>query len=253
MTYTLIGRCARTGALGVGIATYSLAVGGLCPVVVSGCGAIASQAFVNPTLKTLGARLLHAGHPASQVLALLRDADPDHAFRQIAVLDRRGDAACHTGQQCRDWAGHVVGPDCIACGIVLRDGNVARAMADAFLAAHETTLGERLLRALEAGRDAGGQMGGSGRLPERSAALLVHEAAEEHALIDLRIDRHGDAVTELRSLYDDFRPYLAFHALRWRNPAEAPPQEKFVASLREPGRQGGTHPSDVSGQSDLHH
>ncbi|HEV7263997.1 MAG TPA: DUF1028 domain-containing protein [Falsiroseomonas sp.] len=232
MTYTLIGRCGRTGALGIGVATYSLVVGGLCPVVISGCGALASQAFVNPTLKTLGARLLRAGHPASQVLALLRDADPHAAFRQVAVLDRRGDGACHTGQHCRDWAGHVAGPDFIACGNVLRDGGVARAMAEAFLATPEAALGERLLRALEAGRDAGGQMGGAGHLPERSASLLVHEAAEEHALLDLRIDRHADAVAELRLLYDDFRPYLAFHALRWRNPAEAPPQERFVASLR---------------------
>lgn len=231
MTYTLIGRCGRTGALGVGVATYSLAVGGLCPVVVSGTGAIASQAFVNPLLKTLGARLLRAGHPAAQVLRMLGDADASFDFRQVAVVDRRGEVACHTGQRCRDWAGHVAGPGFVACGNVLKDGGVAQAMADAFAATPEADLGERLLRALEAGRDAGGQVGGAGHLPERSASLLVHEVAEEHALVDLRVDRHADAVTELRSLHDEFRPYVGFHALRWRNPGDAPPQERFVASL----------------------
>lgn len=55
--------------------------------------------------------------------------------------------------------------------------------------------------------------------------------AEKHALIDLRVDGHGDAVTELRRLYVEFEPYVAFHALRWRTPAEAQPQEGFVAAL----------------------
>lgn len=236
MTYTLLGRCGRTGALGVGIATYSLAVGGLCPVVISGVGALTSQAFVNPTLKSLGARMLRAGHPAPQVLEMLRGADPQFDFRQVAVLDRRGDAACHTGPRCRDWAGHVEGPDFLACGNVLKDRGVAAAMAAAFIADPGADLGERLMRALEAGRDAGGQVGGAGHLPERSAALLVHDAAEEHAVLDLRVDGHGDAVTELRRLHDEFRPYVAFHALRWRNPGDAPPQERFVASLA--GRTG---------------
>ncbi len=232
MTYTLLARCPHSGALGVGIATYSLAVGGLCPVVISGVGAMTSQAFVNPTLKTLGARLLSAGHPAAQVLEMLRGADPHFVFRQVAVLDRRGEVAMHTGARCRAWAGHVAGQGFVACGNVLRDAGVAEAMAAAFAAAPGASLAERLLRGLEAGRDAGGQVGGAGPLPERSAALLVHAPEEEHALIDLRVDSHAKAVEELRRLHDEFAPYVAFHALRWRDPAAAPPQEQFVASLR---------------------
>jgi uncharacterized Ntn-hydrolase superfamily protein len=232
MTYTLLARCPRSGALGIGIATYSLAVGGLCPVVISGVGALASQAFVNPMLKTLGARLLRAGHPAAQVLEMLRGADPQFAFRQVAVLDRRGDVAIHTGERCRAWAGHVAGPGFVAFGNVLRGEGVAQAMAAAFQAAPGAPLAERLLRGLEAGRDAGGQVGGSGPLPERSASLLVHETEEEHALLDLRVDSHATAVQELRRLHDEFAPYIAFHALRWRDPGAAPPQEQFVASLR---------------------
>jgi len=232
MTYTLLARCPRSGALGIGVATYSLAVGGLCPLVVSGVGAVASQAFVNPTLKTLGASLLRAGHPAAQVLEMLRGADPDFDFRQVAVIDRRGDSAVQTGPRCRAWAGHVAGPGFVACGNVLRDAGVARAMAEAFAAAPDAPLAERLLRGLEAGRDAGGQVGGTGPLPERSASLLVHAADEEHALIDLRVDRHATAVQELRSLHDEFAPYVAFHAGRWRNPGAALPQEQFVAMLR---------------------
>jgi uncharacterized Ntn-hydrolase superfamily protein len=67
-------------------------------------------------------------------------------------------------------------------------------------------------------------------LPERSAHLLVHEA-DEHPAIDLRVDSHPDAVTELRCLLDEFRPYIPFYRQRWKDPARAAPQDAFVRSL----------------------
>ena len=86
------------------------------------------------------------------------------------------------------------------------------------------------MRALEAGRTAGGQRGLDGPLPERSASLLVHDG-EEHALLDLRVDSHPDAVVELRRLLDEFEPYLPFYRQRWREPAKAAPQDAFVRNL----------------------
>ena len=130
MTYTL--RCPRTGALGVSIATYSLAVGSKCPAIVSNVGAITTQAFVNPTLKALGLRLLGLGHPSAQVLELLRGADSDFEFRQVALVDRNGRVACHTGSRTRPWAGHQIGDGFAALGNVLKGEAVAWAMAEAF-------------------------------------------------------------------------------------------------------------------------
>lgn len=230
MTYTIVARCARTGALGVGIATYSLAVGAKVPAAVTGVGAVASQAFVNPTFRGLGTRLLALGHPAHQVLQLLMASDPDIEFRQLAVLDRFGGVACHTGNRTRPWTGACGGAGYVAIGNVLKDEGVAAAMASAFEKSAEQQLAERLMRALEAGRDAGGQVGGAGHLPERSASLLVHEA-DEHPQVDLRVDSHPDAVHELRRMLDEFMPYVPFYRLRWREPAKATPQEQFVASL----------------------
>jgi uncharacterized Ntn-hydrolase superfamily protein len=230
MTYTLLGRCERTGALGIAVATYSLAVGASAPQVVRGAGAIASQAFGNPQLRTLGAALLAQGHTAPHALDLLRASDPKIEYRQVALLDRRGDGACHTGAHCRAWAGHRIGPDYVACGNVLAGPQVVAAIADAFLAAADQPLAERLLRGIEAGRDAGGQVGGNGPLTERSASLVVY-AQEEHAANDLRIDMHPHAVDALRALFDTYAPYIPFRKLRWRNPEEAPPQEQFVAGL----------------------
>lgn len=231
MTYTLVARCPRSGALGVGIATYSLAVGAKCPAIATGIGALTTQAFVNPTFKALGLRLLRQGHPAAQVLEQLRGADADFEFRQVAIIDRRGDVACHTGTRTRQWSGHRIGAGFVALGNVLKGEGVVAAMADAYQAAETHAMAERIMRALEAGRVAGGQHGLDGPLPERSASLLVHDG-EEHALLDLRVDSHPDAVVEIRRVLDEFNPYIPFYRERWREPAKAAPQDAFVKGLQ---------------------
>lgn len=231
MTYTVMAKCPRTGAFGIGIATYSLAVGAKCPAIATHIGAITTQAFVNPTFKALGLGLLGLGQPAAQVLQGLEGADPDFAFRQVAIIDRWGGVATHTGAKTRGWSGHRAGEGFIVLGNVLKDENVVAAMAVAMTASATDDLPERLMSALEAGRAAGGQHGLAGPLPERSSSLLVH-GGEEHALIDLRVDSHLDAVVELRRVLDEFRPYAPFYRERWRTPATAEPQDAFVARLQ---------------------
>jgi len=231
MTYTLVARCPRSGAFGIGIATYSLAVGAKCPAIATGTGALTTQAFVNPTFKALGLRLLSQGHPAAQVTEQLRGADPDFDFRQVAIIDRRGDVVCHTGTGTRQWSGHRIGAGFAALGNVLKDEGVVAAMADAYQAGDKHELAERIMRALEAGHVAGGQHGLDGPLPERSASLLVHDG-EEHALLDLRVDSHPEAVVEMRRLLDEFKPYIPFYRERWREPAKAAPQDAFVKGLQ---------------------
>ena len=230
MTYTLIARCPRSGAFGIGIATYSLAVGAKCPAIATGIGALTTQAFVNPTFKALGLRLLGQGHPAAQVLEQLRGADTDFEFRQVAIIDRRGDVVCHTGTRTRQWSGHRIGDGFVALGNVLKGEAVVAAMADAYRANETHDIAERIMRSLEAGRSAGGQRRLDGPLPERSASLLVHDG-EEHALLDLRVDSHPDAVVEMRRVLDEFKPYVPFYRERWREPAKAAPQDAFVKAL----------------------
>lgn len=230
MTYTLIARCSRTGAFGVGIATYSLAVGAKCPAIATGIGALTTQAFVNPTFKALGLRLLGQGYPAVQVLELLRGSDLDFEYRQVAIIDRRGDAVCHSGSKTRPWSGHRIGEGFVALGNVLDGEGVVTSMAEAYRNHDALGLPHRIMRALEAGRSVGGQRGIDGPLPERSASLIVHDG-EEHATLDLRVDSHPDAVVELRRVLDEFEPYIPFYRQRWREPASAAPQDAFVRSL----------------------
>ena len=230
MTYTALGFCEQTGRLGVASTTYSLGVGGLCPFAAPGAGVGASMAFVNPELRVLGAELLAAGHSAAAVVAGMKASDELHEFRQLGVLDGLGRGAAYTGGRTRAWAGHRIGRGSVMLGNVLAGEHVLAAMAEAYEGAGGEPLAERLMRALEAGRDAGGQVGGQGHLPERSASILVHHRAR-YAELDLRIDLHDDAVTALRAAYDAYLPYVAFHHLRHVDPASAPPQEAFVAEL----------------------
>ena len=236
MTYTIIGSYGRTGQLGVGIATYSLAVGALAPAVASNAGALTSQAFVNPELRALGLRLMSDGCPADLVVSTLKAADPQIEFRQIGVVDAYGRGAAFTGSSTRPWTGHKAGPGYVALGNVLAGEVVVDRMAAAFEQAADCSLDERLLRALEAGRDAGGQVGGKGHLPERSASLLVH-GHQPLPILDLRVDLDDDAVTSMRTLHQEFMPYLAFHHLRHISPEKAPPQEVFVAELNAKHRR----------------
>jgi uncharacterized Ntn-hydrolase superfamily protein len=231
-TYTILGRCPRSGRLGVGIATYSLAVGGYCPLVQANVGAVSSQAFADPRLLPVAMRLLETGASALQVIEELATTDAYFEYRQVGVVDRAGGAAAHTGARTRVWAGHIVGEGFVAMGNVLAGEPVVRAIADAYMASAAEDLEERLLRSVEAGQAAGGQ-----RPPmyERSAALIVHEA-ESYALMDLRVDVHEDAVRELRRIYGVYKPYIPlYYQLRVKEPHLAPPQEEWERRQRARG------------------
>ena len=230
MTYTILARSAETGEIGIGIATYSLAVGSLCPAIRAGAGVVSSQAFVNPELHRRGLDHLVQGRSATETLGALMTVDPQIDFRQLLLLDSQGRGAGFTGARTRPWAGHRLGAGYVIGGNVLANEGVVDAMAKAFAGATGRTLDDRLLRALEAGRDAGGQAGSAGHLPERSAALIVVGPGPDDRL-DLRVDLHGDAVTQLRAICAEYAPYRAFHRVRHLDPANALPQERFVAEL----------------------
>jgi uncharacterized Ntn-hydrolase superfamily protein len=228
MTYTVIARCSRTGQLGIGIATYSLAVGGYCPAIRGTVGAVSTQAFVNLKLGTLALRLLEQGFAPGKVLAELMADDPQIAYRQIGIVDAEGRTAVHTGGNTRPWSGHVEGNGYIAMGNVLAGEEVLAAIAAAFENDPDADLDERLLRALEAGRDTGGQKTADGtHLNERSAAVITH-GHRDFGHIDLRVDAHGTAVEELRRVHGVYKPFVPYYQLRHDNPEETPAQDVWA-------------------------
>jgi len=234
MTYTVLGRCQRTGRLGIGIATFSIAVGLYCNGVQANTGVTISQAFANQRNNRLALRLLEQGFTARSVLGQLVANDPDGEYRQIGIVDRGGNAVAHTGPRTRGWSGHVTGDNHVAFGNGLVGPQVADAIAAGFLAEPEADLEHRLLMGIEAGRDAGGQGTVDRRKPERSAALIVY-SQHAYADIDLRVDLHTTAVEELRRVWTEYKKYEAYYQERGRNPRGAIGQEVFMARLAAAG------------------
>jgi uncharacterized Ntn-hydrolase superfamily protein len=232
VTYSIIARCPRTGQFGIGIASYSIAIGIHCDAAIrANTGVSLTLGFPRPQNNHLALKLLAQGRTAAQVLEELRANDPDSDWRQVAIVDREGVAA-HSGTGLPQWAGHRTGDGFAVFGDSLAGPQVPDAMAKAFESAAQEGLDERLLAALEAGRQAGGIVGARGRLPERSAAMVVwaHRTYNE---VDLRVDVHDNAVTELRRIYVDYKPSIAYYEERARNPRNAIPAMEFADMLKK--------------------
>lgn len=180
-------------AFAVGVATDAPAVGALCPYV-SHDGAVATQAFVNVRLGRRGIALL-PDLAVDDALPGLLEQDDHSDHRQLHGVDRRGNSFGHTGENCDDWAGHVVHDNVTAAGNMLATGDTLPAAVDAFRES-EGRIGERLLDALEAGVEVGGDKRG-----HSSAAILV-KAPQTTAFHDLRVDEHETPVAELRRVYE---------------------------------------------------
>jgi uncharacterized Ntn-hydrolase superfamily protein len=230
MTFTVLGFCADTGQVGIGIATASIAVGGLCPFISRHGDVVSSQAFARPELGLAAVRHLDAGNSLAALPQLLNSADDHFEFRQIGVMLRTGAQWAHTGGSCRPWAGHRSARGCVAMGNFLADAGVVDEMLEAFVAGDGAPLAERLLRALEAARDAGGQADANGHpVRERSAALLVAGGGQLADIkdaavtpVNVRIDLHEEAVTALRTLYRHVRKVADYNTLRSAHPASTP-------------------------------
>ena len=131
---------------------------------------------------------------AADTVRLLVAADEDQDIRQVHVMDRTGRFAAHTGAECLEWCGHLVRETYSVAGNILTGAGVLDAMAAAYEAGTELPLAQRLIAAMKAGEQAGGDKRG-----RQSAALLIH-GNEEWALLDLRIDDHADPLSELGRL-----------------------------------------------------
>jgi uncharacterized Ntn-hydrolase superfamily protein len=232
MTFTIVARCPRTGQVGIGIATYSICVGLYCNGLRANVGATMTQAFVNQGNNGVALRLLAEGFTPAHVLDELVANDPDFAYRQIAVIDREGRAVAHSGSRTRGYSGHKIGEGYVAMGNVLAGPHVVEAIAAGYEAKPGESFERRLVRAIEAGRDSGGQVGNDGHLTERSTAVVVY-GDHDHAELDLRVDLHDQAVDELRRAFEEYELYRGYYRERGKNPRQAIPQGDFVAQLTQ--------------------
>ena len=240
MTYSIIARCPRTGQFGIGSASYSIAIGRFCDGAVrANTGVTLTLGFTNPRNNYLAISLLAQGRTARQALTELVANDPDSDYRQVAVVDRENNAVAHTGTGNGKWSGHRIGAGYVAFGDMLAGEQVVDAIAASFEVNAEMGLDERLIAALEAGRDAGGIVGRKGRLPERSAAMVVW-GNRTYNEVDLRVDMHDRAIEDLKRIYVDYKPSIAYYEERARSPRNAIPAMEFADMLKTQQQKGAT-------------
>jgi uncharacterized Ntn-hydrolase superfamily protein len=214
LTCAILARCAETGQLGIGVVSSLLAVTGRCAFVQAQVGVVAVQSMADPRLGPAALKLLAGGYRPDAVLRAFDRTEEGFDYRQVALVNARGDTAVHSGREAAGICGAAEAAGCAA----LCNRLVDRGLPDRMVAACVRTkgeLGDRLIAALRAAVTAGGAG------PVHAAGLLVAER-EAWPLVDLRVDwTEGDPVRELDHLWHLWRPQMHDYRDRALDPASA--------------------------------
>lgn len=217
MTFSLLARCPETGRFGMVISSSSPAVAARCAHARAGVGVAATQNITDPVLGPRLLDLLAQGLAAEAAMARVVAEAPHVEYRQLMAVDREGGAALYSGSKILGVWGTALSDGVVAGGNLLASPGVPQAMVDAFVATGGA-LGDRLIAALRAGRDSGGEAG-----PVHSAGLLMVDA-ESWPLAELRCDWLDDAcpVEAVARAWAVYAPQMAAYVQRARDPREAP-------------------------------
>lgn len=216
MTFSIVARDWRTGMFGVAVTSSSPAVAARCAFARAEVGAAASQNVTDPTLGPRALDLMQQGASAIEALEVIRGHHPHMAWRQLLAVDAEGRSAIVTGARGLGTVAEARAHDVACAGNLLANPDVPEAMVAAFGAA-EGPLGDRILAAMAAGRDAGGEAG-----PIHSAGMkLVRDLPWPVA--DLRVDwTDADPIAELAALWERYKPQLEDYVTRAIDPTKAP-------------------------------
>lgn len=198
-TYSIVAYDEQTGDMGVAVQSHWFSVGTMVTWGEAGVGVVATQSFVNPAFGPEGLNLLKEGKSAGEAVAALLIKDKGREFRQLAILDAKGNVASFTGNDCIQPAGNIAGKNFSVQANLMSNDKIWPAMAEAFQKS-KGPLAERMLAALEAAEKAGGDVRG-----KQSAAMLVVRAKStgkvwEDRLVDIRVDDSPAPLPELKRL-----------------------------------------------------
>jgi len=199
-TFSIVARDPETDAVGVAVQSKFVGVGAVVPFASADAGAIATQSYANVAYGPDGLDLLREGHEAADVVDELTEADDEAPSRQVGVVGVDGSVAAFTGEECHDHAGDLQGKNYTVQGNILENAETLTAMAETF---EETGGGlpERLIAALHAGNEAGGDKRG-----EQAAALSVVKSeggydGRNDRWVDVRVDDHDAPIDELERVF----------------------------------------------------
>lgn len=206
-TFSIVGFDPKTGELGVAVASKFLAVGAIVPWAKAGVGAVATQSWANPLYGKEGIELMESGKSAEEAIKILTENDERKAFRQVGIVDAKGNSATFSGRECYEWAGGIAGKNFACQGNILTGSGVVEVMAESFQSS-EGDLATRLLKALAKGEEAGGDKRG-----KQSASLLIVKENGGYGgvtdrYLDLRVDDHKEPVNELLRLFNLHQLYF---------------------------------------------
>ena len=206
-TYSIVARDKKSGAFGVAVQSHWFSVGALVPWAEAGVGAVATQSMVEVSYGPNGLQLMKSGFSAKDALETLLEKDSGRELRQVAMIDSSGNAAVHTGERCIAEAGHQSGDGFTVQANMMINDQVWPAMAAAYQRNPSFPFENRLMSALDAAQDAGGDIRGK----QSAAILIVKGLATDQPwndrLIDLRVEDHPEPIKELKRLLNIQRAY----------------------------------------------
>lgn len=214
MTFSVAGVCPDTGMVGCAITSSSICVTSRCAFTRANTGVALTQNITNPDLGPLALDLMQQGKNTTQIMQALANADTDVQWRQLGILSLNGQSSTFSGEQSLGIHATAQGQNCIAMGNLLANTKVPQAMLDNFenSSGH---LADRLLKALQAGKEAGGELG-----PIHSAGVLVN-AQSNWPVVDLRVDWHSQPIGQLAELWTLYEPQMQAYITRATDPANA--------------------------------
>lgn len=216
MTFSIAARCPQTGMLGVAAASSSIAVASRCCHVAAGVGAVMSQNVTNPALGPKALALMATGERGRSLCQALALADGNLAWRQLLLVPAQGEIATFSGQHALGVFATAQGEHCAAGGNILADASLPARMVEAFEQSRGH-LADRLLAAMQAAVDAGGEVG-----PIHAAGLKL-VWTQSWPVVDLRVDwSDGEPVTELQQLWQRYQPQMQDYITRAEAPDQAP-------------------------------
>jgi uncharacterized Ntn-hydrolase superfamily protein len=202
--------------LGAVVTTSSMAVGGRCAYAQANVGAVLTQHRTDPRLGPKMLERLRGGEAPAVILKDFEKTETGIGWRQLAIIDAKGQAAFFNGSNIYSVFKGLVGRDCVAVGNILRNTDVVDAMVQSFEANEAQPLAERLMRAIEAGDAAGGE------LKQIKSAGLVVAHRESFPFVDLRVDLDPRPLVQLRFLWELYQPTADDYVVRAVNPDSAP-------------------------------
>ena len=217
MTFSISARCADTGMFGIAVSSSSPCVAARCAHARAGAGVVASQNITDPRLGPKGLELMGQGLSAGDALERLKADAPHLEYRQLALVDGQGRTASFSGERTLGLHRVFEAENVVAAGNLLAHEDVPKSMVEAFQSSAGQALGDRLVRAMRAALEAGGEAG-----PVHSAGVvLVRDVPWPVA--DLRVDwSDDDPIGELERLWARWQPEMEAYVSRALDPSKAP-------------------------------